>query len=314
MTGLGTAPALLLPFEGGRSGQESPVRDRARSIRLRLSALGLSEFVQDDETMVDLICRTSPEAGPDTIEFAAEWLLWVFPLDDLCEYFFGRSGPPAFVGLLTATALPQIVTTGMAAFCTAVTARMSPGWGSQFLRNVDSYLLHAIRHAGKTSPDDLPAVADFLVLRREEGAAKPTLDLVEVAAGADLPAEFRGSPVWRRLTDACADVLTWTNDIHSYQKERHAGSRFNLVDVLAHHARLDEPAAYAQAVTMTNEKAHEFIAGAAELIRSREFTSLSAQTQADVLRCVRGMKHWMRGQYEWFVTTRPARYDVVRSG
>lgn len=309
MTEPGSAPALLLPFEGGRGSQEDHVRSRARSIRLRLSARELDGFVQDDETMVDLICRTSPQAGPDTIGFAADWLLWVFPLDDLCEHVFGQSGTE-HVGLLTATALPQAVTTGMAAFCTDVTAGMSPAWGSQFRTDLDSYLRHAIRYAGTADPDALPALAEFLVLRREEGAAKPTVDLVEVGVGADLPADFRGSPVWRELTDACADVLTWTNDIHSYRKERHAGSRFNLIDVLMHHERLGEQDAHARAVTMTNDKTQQFIAAAAGLTQTRDFASLSAQAQTDVLRCVRGMQHWMRGQYDWFVTTRPARYDV----
>ena len=314
MTEPGGAPALLLPFEGGRGDQEAYVSSRARSVRLRLSAMGLDGFVQDDKTMVDLICRTSPQAGPDTIGFVADWLLWVFPLDDLCEHVFGRSSITEHVDLLTASAIPQPVTTGMAAYCTDVMANMSSAWGSQFRRDVDSYLRHAIRYARTLDPDGLPALADFLVLRREEGAAKPTVDLVEVGVGADLPAEFRDSPVWRELTDACADVLTWTNDIHSYRKERHAGSRFNLIDVLMHHDRLGEQDAYACAVAMTNEKARQFIATAAGLPQTRNFVSLSAQAQADVLRCVRGMEDWMRGQYDWFVTTRPARYDVPQHG
>lgn len=306
------APALLLPFEGGRCEQEAFVRERARAIRLRLTAAGLGRFVQGDQTMADLVCRTSPQAGADTIGLAAEWLLWVFPLDDLCEHIFGQSEPAGPVSLLTASALPQIVTTGMADFCADVTARMSPGWGSQFVRDLENYIVHAIRYAGMSAVDELPAVADFLVLRREESAARPTVDLVEVAAGADLPEEFRRSAVWRRLSDACADVLAWTNDIHSFQKERHAGSRFNLVDVLVHHARLSEQDAYARAVDMTNQRAQQFVAGAAGLAHSSEFTSLTEETRSGVLRCVRGMEHWMRGQYEWFVTTRPARYEVLQ--
>jgi pulcherriminic acid synthase len=189
---------------------------------------------------------------------------------------------------------------------------MSPGWGSHFLRDLDNYILHAIRYAGMSAVDELPPVADFLVLRREESAARPTVDLVEVAARADLPEEFRGSAVWRGLSDACADVLAWTNDLHSYRKERHAGSRFNLVDVLVQHARLGERDAYARAVDMTNQRAQQFVAGAAGLAYSSEFASLTGEARAGVLRCVRGMQWWMRGQYEWFVTTRPARYEVLR--
>jgi hypothetical protein len=303
-------PALLLPFEDGRSDHEAPVRERARTIRLRLTDAGLGRFVQDDDVMVDLIRRTSPQAGADTIGFVADWLLWVFPLDDLCEHVFARRRPAG--NPLTTGALPQVVTTGVAEFRAAVTAGMSPGWGARFRHDLDSYLSHAVRYAGVSAPDDLPPLDDFLLLRREESAAKPTVDLVEVAAGADLPAEFRACADWCGLTDACADVLAWTNDLHSYRKERQAGSRFNLVDVLVRRAGLSEPDAYARAVDMTNRTAREFVARAAALAHSPQFRSLPEQSRSDALRCLDGMRYWMRGQYEWFVTTRPARYAVAR--
>ena len=71
-----------------------------------------------------------------------------------------------------ATALPQVVTAGMTEFCEEVTARMSSGWVTRFLRDLDAYVLHAIRYAGMSTADDPPALDEFLVLRREEGAAQ----------------------------------------------------------------------------------------------------------------------------------------------
>jgi Terpene synthase family 2, C-terminal metal binding len=319
MTQTDAVPALLLPFEGGRCQSEAFVRQRVRAIRERLAAAGLAHFVQGDDTMVDLICRTSPQAGTDTIGPVAEWLLWLFPLDDLCEEIFaeGELVPAEASNLatrLTATALPAPVATGMSEFCADVTARMSPDWANQFRQDMDSYLLHAMRCAGMSTEDDLPALDEFLALRREEGAAKPTIDLVEVAVRTDLPEQFRSSPAWRHLRDVCADVLTWTNDVYSYQKERHVGNRFNLVDVLVRHDRLPEHDARVRAVDMTNEKVQEFAARAAELVHSREFSALDEQERSGVFRCVRGMEHWMRGQYEWFVIASPARYRVRPRG
>ncbi|PRY41274.1 terpene synthase family protein [Umezawaea tangerina] len=313
MTAAQGTPTLVLPFDAGRYEPESLVRHRAREVRERLEAAGLGHFVQGDDVMVDLICRTSPQAEADTIGPVAEWLLWLFPLDDLCEDVFAGSttGAPAD---LAATGLPRAVTAGMDGFREDVTARMSPGWGERFRRDFDSYLRHAIRFAGTSTADDLPEPAEFLVLRREEGAAKPTIHLVEVVARTDLPEEFRGSAAWRGLHDACADVLTWTNDIYSYRKERRSGSRFNLVDVLVRHADLPEHDALARAVDMTNAKAREFVALVAELPRTKEFASLSERDRSGVLRCVTGMGYWMRGQYDWFVITSPARYQVLPRG
>jgi len=306
-------PALHLPFETIRSEQEAAVRDRAREVRLRLSGAGFGSLVQEDNAMVDLICLTSPQANVDTIRFVADWLLWVFPLDDLCEQVFGTSPPTGPVSLLTLSALPQIVTRGVDELCSGLMTRMSTGWGEQFRYDLDSYLVHAVRYAGTSAREVLPSVTDFLVLRREESLAKPTIDLIEVASGADLPADFRRSAAWRQLIDACADVLAWTNDIHSFQKERDAGSRFNLIDVLSYNACLEDGAAYACAVDMTNQRAQQFTTSAAGLVHDQEYAALTEQTQSDALRCIRGMEHWMRGQYEWFVTTRPARYDVLQN-
>ena len=161
MTGAQGVPTLFLPFEGGRCAAEAFVRQRVRAVRERLEAAGLGRSVQGDETMVDLICRTSPQAGTDTIGPVADWLLWLFPLDDLCEDVFAANDAVDFVpadatGLarhLVATALPLAVTAGMAEFREDVTSRMSPGWGAQFLLDLDSYFLHAIRYAGASSAD-----------------------------------------------------------------------------------------------------------------------------------------------------------------
>ncbi|WP_410604764.1 terpene synthase family protein [Amycolatopsis sp. lyj-90] len=311
-------PTLALPFPSGRYAEEHHVRARARAVRERLDAAGLGRFVQDDAIMADLICRTSPQADIGSIGYVADWLLWVFPLDDLCEEVFSETkfaeGIPtdtAFdMNSVPVSTLPQVVTTGVADFHREVTAHMSSEWSDLFSSHLNTYILHAIHFAGLSDTENLPELNDFLILRREEGAAKPTIDLIEVATRADLPDEVHDSALWRQICDTCADVLTWSNDIFSYRKERRSGTRFNLIDVLVHHGRLTEQQALVRAVDMTNARAQDFTDRATELLCHSDFLSLAAETRAAARRCLEGMKHWMRGQYDWFVITRPDRYQV----
>ncbi|MDG4830587.1 terpene synthase family protein [Solwaraspora sp. WMMD1047] len=319
MTVTSGLPRLELTFDNGRYPSEDLVRARARTIYSRLEAHGLTSVVPGEDVMVDLICRISPQASADNIFPAAEWVLWIFPLDDLLEDVFAARevgdltsiGSPAFADPALASALPEVVVAGVREWYDDVVRHMSHGWVAQFRQHLDSFVLHAVRYAGSSTAARVTTFEEFVRLRREEGAAKPTIDLIEVAARADLPREFRDAPPWRELRDICADVLTWTNDIYSYRKERSEGRHFNLVEVLSRCLDLSEDAAKARAVAMTNDKAQEFIARAAELSRGPELARLPADVRAGVLRCVRGMESWMQGQYEWFTITMPARYHVA---
>ncbi|MDY7088800.1 MAG: terpene synthase family protein [Actinomycetota bacterium] len=311
-------PRLKLAFDHGRYPSEELVRARARAIRDRLEAHQLGSFVPDEDIMVDLICRISSVADADTIAPVADWVLWIFPLDDLFEQVFATREvadlasveSPAFADRRLADAMPQVVVSGVRDWYDDVVRRMSRPWADLFRQDLDSFVLHAVRHAGSATTAPLPTIEEFVRLRREEGAAKPTIDLIEVAARADLPGEFRAAPPWQELRDICADVLTWTNDLYSYRKERDEGRHFNLVEVLSQRMDLPEEEARARVVAMTDDKVQEFIAKAAALRRGRALALLPEDVRAGVLRCITGMESWMQGQYEWFTITRPARYQV----
>lgn len=69
---------------------------------------------------------------------------------------------------------------------------------------------------------------------------------------------------WSRLRKHAADIIAWTNDIHSVAKDVVCGERFNLVSILAHTAGLDWPGAIEAAHQMVNTAVAQFTAAATE--------------------------------------------------
>ncbi|AZF00082.1 putative cytochrome P450 hydroxylase [Pseudomonas orientalis] len=169
-------------------------------------------------------------------------------------------------------------------------------WGDERWR--DRLVRHLIRHLRAQATlvhlreNDTPlTLADYLPLRRDSFGALFFFDLIDGAETLDPYAAAAQAQAWGTLREHAADLIAWTNDIHSIAKDVVCGERFNLVSILADTAGMDWPAAVASAHQMVNTAVAQFTAVAAQCASHPP----GAATDPDRLRqVVRAAGDWHR--------------------
>ncbi|TWP48502.1 hypothetical protein FKR81_28365 [Lentzea tibetensis] len=190
-----------------------------------------------------------PEAG-----ITADWLTWAFLIDD--QYEDGElatadtwreiiaavtdvlaarppSGPFADAPLIAA----------LADLTTRLYALASPAWQKRFTSHFAAMVAGALREIELRHAGIAPMRADYVELRRDAGAMRVVFDIMEICIRAELSDEVYRDPLYQEIIESGADVVTWTNDLHSAAKELSAGMVTNMVLVLHHHEGMDLPRA-----------------------------------------------------------------------
>jgi 5-epi-alpha-selinene synthase len=104
------------------------------------------------------------------------------------------------------------------------------------------------------------------------------------------------------LAQMTNNVISWANDLVSYEKESKRGDVHNLVLVLAHEERLTLHTAVQRVAALHDAEVHAFIT------LSKSLPTLSPTIDAELDRYVTGMRCWMRGNLDWSLSA--ARYHL----
>ncbi|QKV91353.1 pentalenene synthase [Streptomyces sp. NA02950] len=183
-------------------------------------------------------------------------------------------------------------------------------WRARFrhhwLEYLHSYHREALERAG--SGAGMPRSVDaVLALRRHSIGVQPCLDLNEPFGGFTLPdALHRGHPL-ARMREATDDVVVFTNDIASLDKELAAGDVHNSVIVRRERAGGDLEDAVRHIADLANARYRWFERTAARLPRMLSRAGVGPDLRRNVQTYVDGMRNVMNGNLGWSLRT--ARYD-----
>lgn len=256
-----------------------------------------------------LTARAYPTAAVAELVLVAQWNLWLFVHDDGCDTAAAGRDPDALAGrygelrgILRGASVAQRATPAVRAFAELVpriTAETPAQWRAHFVAMVDDYLAACVWEARNRAQARVPSVADYVRMRRDTGAVRTSLAMVERCERIELPPSVRRDPVVQSLADACNDVVCWANDIVSLDKELAHGDVHNLVRVVAHERCDGELApALAIAARMHDDRVAEFIA-----ISER----LDPAPDGPLARFIDTLRAWMRGNLDWSLES--GRYD-----
>jgi hypothetical protein len=78
----------------------------------------------------------------------------------------------------------------------------------------------------------VPDLESYISLRRDTSGCKPCWALIEYANNLDIPDEVMESPSLLALGEAANDLVTWSNDIFSYNVEQARGDTHNMICVV----------------------------------------------------------------------------------
>ncbi|WP_219847487.1 cytochrome P450 [Burkholderia multivorans] len=171
-------------------------------------------------------------------------------------------------------------------------------WRGRVVQHLLGHLRAQVTLVQMRETDTAPTLAQYLPLRRHSFGALFFFDLIDGAEALDPYNRLPDVEGWGTLREHSADIIAWTNDIHSIAKDMVCGERFNLVSILAHGSGLDWPTAIESAHEMVKAAVAGFTSTAIRL----ENHGVTDATNPDRLR------HVIRAAGDWHRTV--SRYHL----
>ncbi|MFJ2812894.1 MULTISPECIES: terpene synthase family protein [unclassified Streptomyces] len=270
-----------------------------------------------------------PDATEAQLTLSAKWMAWLFLLDDrIDEAALGRDADllAAHLHDLQATALgtrtraTRPMSRALAEIITEASAGTSEVWQLRFRRHVSDYLAACVWQAAHRQAAQVPRPDTFAHWRRGFGGIMPTFDLVETfdpverTDGGALPSCVYYSRPYQELLIAAADLVCWTNDLMTVDKEAAHGDLHNLVLVTAHDRLQDRRTAAAEVSAACARRVGTYTAACRELARLTAALGLPDTVQAHADRCAAALRVWMRGHLEWGLRTPRYHAGTTRTG
>ncbi|MBV1957394.1 terpene cyclase [Streptomyces albidoflavus] len=261
-----------------------------------------------------------PTAGRRHVELMADWFAWLFLVDDqLDDGSAGRSAgrmgqmvdgmravleaPDFGASLVRTTTLPPAVAS-LADLWQRTASGAPAHWRRRFIQHLEDCLLTAtVWEGGNRIRGIVPDEATYIENRRHTGAIYVCMDLIDIVEHLDVPEELYDSPEFTAALNAACNVVCWTNDVYSLDKERSLGEVHNLAYLAEYHRGLDRGTALAQVCAETSAETELFLAAEESLL-----AAYPGRT-ALLTPYLSGMRTWIRGNLDW--SRRTKRYQTA---
>jgi hypothetical protein len=231
----------------------------------------------------------------------AQWFAWLFLVDDqLDDGVFGtdltaaRKMRQEMSAVLRGGKPDSPALVALADLWTRTSAGTTAAWRARFAGHLDECLRAATEwEAANRVRHVVPDEQAYIRNRRHTGAIYVCMDLIEVVEGVELAPEVVASVDFTDALDAACNVVCWTNDVYSLQKERAHGEVHNLVYVVEHHR--------GWSATAARHHVCAEIAAETARYRQREQELLNRYPEhGEVLfRVTAGMRSWITGNNLW---------------
>ncbi|MDI2131137.1 terpene synthase family protein [Yinghuangia seranimata] len=261
----------------------------------------------------DFAAHVYPTAALEDLLLAADWIAWLDVLDDQNDDRRTALDPQGFEDFLARVA--EVTSTGsygtgagpIGEALRDLWTRTRTRGGARLCRRLRlhllDYLAGNLRQAAYRALGDVCDLAEYGALRRAAGGILVTFDLVEIAGGAELLPPVYYSRTYQRLLTAAGDVVCWTNDVLTLEKETATGDLLNLVTVLraAHGGRRSDALARAQA--LMEGRLDDFLRAERDVPNLCTALALDPAQRQSLTACVDVLRAWMRGHAAWGLAT-----------
>ncbi|MDG4765376.1 terpene synthase [Solwaraspora sp. WMMD406] len=252
----------------------------------------------------ELASRAGPAAGKDGLRLLSDLITWLFALDDVCDEDGSGADPGRLSPLLSplmqtldhlgddvagCSASPPPLAAALGDICRRIRQQGHPGTLLRFAALLHHYLFALIWEAGNRHDGRVPAVAEYVQMRRHSGAVLPSFALTDLAVDGLPQTRHRVDQRLVRLNTVAADLVCWCNDLFSYSKE-YGHDPHNLATVIAYETGHDPAAALVEAADRFND-------GLALYLRLERDVLTDAPPA--VVRYVDTRRCWIRGTYDW---------------
>lgn len=257
-----------------------------------------------------LMGRAYPQACRDALQVIADWNTWLFLLDDQCDEAGIGKQPEAlsrlhqrFLEILHGSTGDAQATPAMSALADLrrrLVQLAQPGWLGSFIRQVERYFAANIWEATNRLQRKMPTSAEYFQHRPWTGGLDMYFHFIALARRK--PALYQQSYTLKRLAQHANNVVCWSNDIFSLEKEVRSGDVHNLVLILQHESSLTLQSAVDLVAARHNQEIRSFLA-----LESNVPSDIDGRWSVD------GLRSWMRANMDWSAATLRYRPSVEQS-
>ena len=251
-----------------------------------------------------LMGRAYPHAAPETLRVISDWNTWLFLLDDQCdEAGIGKQPEELmrlhqrFLTILRGDDPAQHDGPGgyaLADLRQRLARQAHPAWIPSFIQCVERYFAANVWEATNRLHRRVPASADYLRQRPYTGGLDMYFHLIALTWA--MPPMYTHDRALSQLARNTNNVICWSNDIFSLDKELRSGDVHNLVLILQHELHVSLQAAVDLVGERHNAEVQAFLA-----------TEQQIPSGMSARRFVEGLRAWMRANMDWSIAT--ARYQ-----
>jgi germacradienol/geosmin synthase len=279
---------------------------------------------EPDLTRMDygLMCAyTHPDCDGDALDLITDWYVWVFFFDDqfLEEFKYSRDLPAAkaYVDRLelfmtadgeTPPEPENAAEAGLKDLWERTVPAMSDDWRRRFTISTHNLMVESMWELDNIDRGRIANPIEYVQMRRRVGGAPWSANLVEYAAGAEIPGRFAGTRPMQVLSDTFSDGVHLRNDLFSYQREvQEEGENSNAVLVFERFFGCTTQEAAELVNDLLTSRLQQF-----ETTALTEVPSLLAEHGASisehgaVAAYVKGLQDWQSGGQQWHA--RSSRY------
>jgi germacradienol/geosmin synthase len=279
---------------------------------------------ETDLTRMDygLMCAyTHPDCDGPALDLITDWYVWVFFFDDqfLEEFKYSRDLPAAkkYVDRLelfmtTGDETPpepeNAAEAGLKDLWERTVPAMSDAWRRRFTLSTHNLMVESMWELDNIDRGRIANPIEYVQMRRRVGGAPWSADLVEYAAGAEVPDRLAGTRPMQVLSDTFSDGVHLRNDLFSYQREvQEEGENSNAVLVFERFFDCSTQEAAELVNDLLTSRLQQFETTALiEVPGLLAEHAASAAEQGAVAAYVKGLQDWQSGGQEWHA--RSSRY------
>ncbi|TFK49130.1 terpenoid synthase [Heliocybe sulcata] len=178
-------------------------------------------------------------------------------------------------------------------FWVRLSASATFGVESRFIKTFDAFFKAVTQQALDRQKGRIPDLESYIIMRRDTSGCRPCWALIEYANHLAIPDEVMEHPLLVSLGDAANDLVTWSNDIFSYNAEQARGDTHNMIVVVMQQKRMSLQDAVDFVGSMCRQSIDRFIDDRAQL------PSWGPGIDDAVARYVQGLADWIVGSLHW---------------
>ncbi|PIL24732.1 terpene synthase [Ganoderma sinense ZZ0214-1] len=232
-----------------------------------------------------------PDADVSHLETCITFFLWAFSFDDLSDEGTFQSNPQAHQAAVDISM--KVLRNPAAPPPDFPFAAML----HEFFRAVEGWMRSQVEQIRNRAIDEIPSVNDFIILRRQTIGGPIVESMIEYSLDLRIPEDVWDHPILQDMSNALIDLMTWPNDLCSFNKEQADGDFQNLVFCIM----IEQDCPLQTAVDILTDMLSQRLVDYEEL--KAQLPSFGPEVDAELTRYIKAIEHYTQGTVVWYYSS-----------